>query len=239
MRASRFSILSSPTGIVHLFWKCHNSEYLLNLPNVKKLFFDSLIFGLKHRGTDNRVKLHAFCLMGNHVHQQMSFEGGAQALSHYMRVAHGRFGRLFNTLFRRSGKVANERPKTPLIGDSESQMRVHFYIEANPIRARMVKAEKLRFYIWNSYRYYAHGEVDDWTAVLTPPQWYMELGTNSEDRRRAYRKLFRQYLEQALSTGQRYLKRFIGTALWIKSREDALRDYLKSRCVTRDRAAPS
>jgi REP element-mobilizing transposase RayT len=73
MRLSRFAVLSKPSGIVHLFWRCHNREYLLDRPKVKKLFFDSLVFGLQHRGTDSSVKLHSFCLMGNHVHQQMSF----------------------------------------------------------------------------------------------------------------------------------------------------------------------
>ncbi len=176
MRVSRYQVLSQPIGSVHLFWKCHNSEYLLDRAGAKNLFFQSLIRGLKHRGSDDSVKLQSFCLMSNHVHQQMSYSAGAAKLSHVMRVAHGTFGMRFNRAFNRSGKVANERPKTPLINGVESEMRVHFYIEANPIRAGMVKPEKLRFYFWNSYRFYAHGEVDEWTQHITPPQWYIDLG---------------------------------------------------------------
>ena len=60
--------------------------------------------------------------MSNHVHQQMSYQNGATKLSHFMRVAHGTFGMRFNRAFNRSGKVANDRPKTPLIGGTESDL---------------------------------------------------------------------------------------------------------------------
>ena len=239
MRVSRFSVLSKPTGIVHLFWRCHNREYLLDRPDAKKLFFQSLIFGLGHRGSDSSVKLHAFCLMGNHVHKQMSFRNGAIKLSHFMRVANGRFGQLFNKKFERSGKVANERPKTPLIGDTESQMRVHFYIEANPIRANKRTFENLRFDLWNSYRYYAHGEVDEVTKHLTPPEWYLALGSSSKERQRSYRKLFLDYLERSLRSGAKFLKRFIGTALWMKDQEVALKALLKEKAMALAHASPS
>ena len=229
MRTSRFFILSQPSGIVHLFWRCHNREYLLDRPRAKGLFFQSLIFGLKHRGSFNSVKLHAFCLMSNHVHQQMSYENGVQKLSHVMRVAHGLFGRLFNNAFKRSGKVANERPKTSLIGDPVSQMKVHFYIEANPVRAGMVKLEKLRFYFWNSYRFYAYGEVDEWTSAITAPQWYLELGTTPEVRQKAYRNLFQYYLNQTVLVASQFLKRFIGTEIWVQHQELGLKKVLESR----------
>ena len=61
--------------------------------------------------------------MSNHIHQQMSYSDGATKFSHVMRVAHGTFGMRFNRAFGRSGKVANERPKTPLVGGTEAEMK--------------------------------------------------------------------------------------------------------------------
>ena len=229
MRPSRLSILSQPFGNVHLFWRCHNREYLLDRPGAKKLFFQSLILGLKHRSSDDSVKLHSFCLMSNHVHQQMSYSNGANKLSHFMRVAHGIFGRLFNNAFKRSGKVANERPKTSLIGDEISQMRVHFYIEANPIRAGMTKVEKLRFFFWNSYRYYAFGVEDEFTKNLTQPDWYRRLGNNPLERQRIYRKLFLSYLKRSTDKWPQFIARYIGPASWINSQESILKSLSKFR----------
>ncbi len=239
MRVSRYQVLSQPTGMVHLFWKCHDSAYLLEQNGAKELFFQSLIYGLKHRGSDNSVQIHSFCLMSNHVHQQMSYQNGASKLSHFMRVAHGTFGMRFNRVFKRSGKVANERPKTPLIGGTESEMRVHFYIEANPIRAGMVKLEKLRYFFWNSYRFYAHGIVDAWTKHLTPPQWYVDLGNTPEERQRAYRVLFRKYLEQFTVSWTQFLSHFIGDALWVRKMETHLKEQLFARSLASARASPT
>jgi putative transposase len=239
MRLSRYQVLSQPTGIVHLFWKCHNSEYLLERTGAKKLFFESLISGLKHRKSGNSVKLHTFCLMSNHVHQQLSYSDGAAKLSHVMRVAHSAFGMRFNRAFGRSGKVANERPKTPLIGGTASKMRVHFYIEANPIRAGMVKLDKLKYYFWNSYRFYAYGVIDEWTKHITPPQWYIDLGYTATERQKAYRDLFRKYLEQTTVSWRQFLGHFIGDPLWVQQMEAALKERFVARAIVSTRASPA
>jgi hypothetical protein len=114
-------------------------------------------------------------------------------------------------------------------------MRVHFYIEANPIRAGMVKPEKLRNYFWNSYRFYAHGEVDEWTKHITPPQWYIDLDQTPEGRQRAYRVLFRKYLEQTTVSWTQFLSHFIGDALWVRKMETALKEQSCVRALTIER----
>ncbi len=140
-----------------------------------------------------------------------------------MRVTNGLFGLRFNKKLRRTGKVANERPKTPLIGDSESQMRVHFYIEANPIRANITTLEKLRFFKWSSYRFYAYGIIDGFTRSLTPPQWYIELGKSDNDRQVRYRKLFRNYVQTKIGDPKLFFMKFIGAPAWIALEESRLK----------------
>jgi hypothetical protein len=111
-------------------------------------------------------------------------------------------------------------------------MRVHFYIEANPIRAKMVKLEKLRYFFWNSYRFYAFGERDEYTDFIDPPGWYLALGSGPEERQKIYRKLFRKYLEDSLSKGAKYLKRFIGTENWVLEQEERLKRLLRRNGVS-------
>src|SRR5690606_9407085 len=102
--------------------------------------------GLRHRNSDGSVLLHAFGIMDNHAHQILSYKRSLEMLSRFMRVAHGIFGSRFNKLHRRTGKVANERPKTSLIQSDHHAMRAQFYVEANPIRANICKAENLKLH---------------------------------------------------------------------------------------------
>ena len=143
----------------------------------------------------------------------IDYKDSSEHLSQFMRIAHARFGTQFNKLRQSSGKVANERPKTPLIEDPNHNIRVHLYIEANPIRAKIISLEKLRFYKYSSYGFYAHGIKTKWTELLTIPEWYLELGKTPKERQARYRKLFREYIEsdekvELIST------QFIGSLLW-------------------------
>ncbi len=162
----------------------------------------------------SKVKLHTYCLMDNHAHMQMSYDDDSSYLSSFMRVSHARFGQTFNKIFGRSGKVANERPKTPLIENSEHCMRVHFYIEANPVRANMVSLEKLKFYKYSCYKFFAHGIKDSWSKLLTLPEWYVTLGKTPRSRQSKYRKLFLKYLTSELFGSKWMYAKYIGSPMW-------------------------
>ncbi len=171
-------------------------------------------YALEHRSVNTNVKLYSYCLMDNHAHMQMSYDEDSSYLSSFMRVSHARFGYTFNKISKRSGKVANERPKTPLIENSEHCMRVHFYIEANPVRANMVTLEKLKFYKYSSYRFFAHGIRDAWTSLLTLPDWYLALGKTKAVRQSKYRKLFLKYLSSELFGSKWMYAKYIGGPVW-------------------------
>jgi len=115
-----------------------------------------------------------------------------------MQRSHSSFGSQYNKKHNRKGKVAIERPKTPVVEDeSHHQIDVHMYIEANPLRAGMVRnLKQLRSYRYSSYQYYAHGIENRFTKGLTEPKWYQSLGVNSKERQKAYQMLFRDYLER-------------------------------------------
>lgn len=215
MRIARRSLLPPDEGLVHKFFRCHNREFLLQNQSVKKLYQDCVSEALNQDGLKGQVQLHAFCIMNNHVHQLVHYKGGLDLFSEYMRRSHSRFGQIFNRNMQRSGKVANERPKTPLIQNYEHAMRVHFYIEANPIRASIAKSPNdLVGFTYNSYRFYAHGIRDAATKDLVEPEWYLELGPTPKLRQRAYRELFRQYVNQQIRSFFNSLATFIGDQLW-------------------------
>ncbi len=67
------------------------------------------------------------------------------------------------------------------------------YIEANPLRARMVARPE--DYPWSSYRHNALGAAE---ALLTPHETYSALGATAAERQAAYRALFAEGLDAAL-----------------------------------------
>ena len=95
-------------------------------------------------------------------------------------------------------------------------MRVHFYVEANPIRAKFRTLENLKSYVYSSYGFYAYGKKTKFTHLLTIPEWYLQLGKTAQERQTKYRKLFREYVNKYNpNISQIYKKVFIGTEIWI------------------------
>lgn len=170
--------------------------------------------------------------MDNHYHQSTSYNLSSEFLSQYMRYAHGLFGSKYNKIHKRSGKVAESRPKTSLIENAEHEMRVHFYIEANPIRAGLCKPENLKNYKFNSFKLYAYGIIDEYTKLLTLPYWYLELGNTSKERQRKYRQLFYEYLHEQkkpLWDYKVFEQSFIGSQLWKLKNERRISKTLKEQ----------
>lgn len=233
MRYSRSQALPPTQGTVHKYWRCHNRAFLLQDNALKELYLKCTEIGLKHRNTDSKVLLHAFGVMSNHVHQVATYQEALRRLSAYMRVTHGVFGSRFNRRCGRTGAVVNERPKTSLVQNSEHAMRVQFYVEANPIRAGVCKAENLKLHPYSSYRFYAYGIVDKFTKFLTPPSWYMSLGSTPQERQARYRSLFMAYLRRSSGKdhSQEMAGRFIGDDLWRSEQSTLLRERKRLRCL--------
>ena len=214
MRIPRSIQLSPDSGSVHKFWRCHNRAFLLKKQLVKDLYLECTEYALKHNSVKGKVLLSSFCIMNNHTHMHLNYDQSSDTLSQFMRIAHSRFGFTYNKLHNTSGKVANERPKTPLIEDPIHSMRVHFYIEANPIRSGVIKFEKLHLCPYSSFGFYAYGIRSKWSHLLTIPKWYLELGKSPRERQAKYRKLFKEYLK-IKENPQAMFRNFIGSYIWI------------------------
>ncbi len=228
VRISRSIQLGESSGRVHLYSRCHNKEYLLRQAYDKDDFLKCTFSSVNSEKYQHfqKVGVSAFCIMNNHFHILYTYNSGWENLSNHTRTAHGKFGRRFNDRLNRSGKVAESRPKTTFIQDAYHDMMAHFYIEANPIRAGICTFETLRHYKHCSYRFFAFGEVDQYTECLEIPEWYKELGETDYQRQRAYRALFKSYLER--TDGFAKLKRLVhkiyfGRARWVDEKTAKLR----------------
>ncbi|MDH4174126.1 MAG: hypothetical protein OEW90_12505 [Betaproteobacteria bacterium] len=111
--------------------------------------------------------VHAYALMGTHVHVLLTPERADGAMPLIRAVSVGDFDA--TPVYTRRYVLACMR-----------------YIEMNPVRAGLVRHPA--HYRWSSYRGNALGEAD---ALLTPHALYCALGRSDEERRAAYRMGFR------------------------------------------------
>jgi putative transposase len=190
MRIPR-SWLLDPHVAFHKMWQAHDHQHLLAAPETKRDYLDQL-FRFKPRATREGVKLYAYCVMDNHVHECGAIGDRFEPLSEWMRVAHGTFAQRFNKRVGRRGKVAIERPKTVVLEDDRAVLQVMLYLDANPVVAGLVA--DAGDWPWSSHGFYAYGTTDTWTKHLDPPDAYLALGETPVERQQAYRKCYEAYV---------------------------------------------
>lgn len=220
MRVPRRYLLP-PESSYHFIWRCINGEFMLNEAGVKRRYLDTRFrFLSRARG---KVQVHSYCLMDNHGHETGSLGAGSEHLSNWTRSAHSSFCRWLNIRINRRGPVAQDRPTTVAAEDEEALKNMMFYGDWNPVKAGICTHP--RDYTWSSYRYYAHGETNAWTAHLTPPQWYLELGSTDQHRQAAYRtECDRYWREKLLASSEAAESRCaFGSEAFVAHRERFLR----------------
>ena len=125
--------------------------------------------------------VHAYVLMGNHVHllATPSGPGGATRLMRSLAERYAPQARdCEGPLWERDFETWAVFPRRYLL----ACMR---YIELNPVRAAL--AARASDYRWSSFRANALGAHD---PVVTPHPFYLTLGRTGPSRRAAYRALF-------------------------------------------------
>lgn len=199
-----------PGFAVHKIWRGHNKEWNLATDSEKGQYAAFLNDELESEKNTNELNVATF--MSSHAHEMYQIHS-QPLFSDQMRRHHARYGQLFNKHHQRSGKVAEDRPKTCLIANDYYSMRATFYIHANPVRANMVRDAK--DYYWSTHRLYAYGKREKWMKNVIFPRWYMRLGKTMEDRQRKYRKLFDRYLREENLIKRYFLyKPFFGPYRW-------------------------
>jgi putative transposase len=135
--------------------------------------------------------VHAYVLMTNHVHLLLT-PRAAHSLPRTLQSLGRRYVRYVNAARGRSGTLWEGRYRAAPIDSEAHFLACCRYIELNPVRARL--ARRPRDYAWSSYRAHALGAAD---ALVGDHPLYRALGRTAEDRRAAYRALFRTRLDPA------------------------------------------
>lgn len=128
--------------------------------------------------------VHAYALMGNHVHLLLT-PGRADAAAELVNALNARYVRHLAATHEHSGRVWEDGFDASPIHARQYLLACMRYIESNPVRARLVTRPGA--YRWSSYRANALGNDD---ALITPHPLFYALGRTSEARQAAYRALF-------------------------------------------------
>jgi putative transposase len=113
-----------------------------------------------------QVKIHAYCLMGNHYHLLLETPFGN--LSRAMRHLDGVYTQKYNYFHKKDGSLFRGRFKSVLIDSDNYLIQLTRYIHLNPVVDGLV--EKAENYLWSSYKKYLNSESlfseSDWLTTL-------------------------------------------------------------------------
>jgi len=127
--------------------------------------------------------IHAYALMGNHVHLLFTSER-ARGASRLMPDIAASYARYLSDQYGHEGEVWEQPYDASPVHARAHLLACMRYIEENPVRAGLARLPA--DWPWSSYRANALGEHD---ARVTPHPHYYALGRSSRERRTAYAML--------------------------------------------------
>jgi len=164
------------------------------------VFFESADYELYLRSLGEAAKryecqIHAYVLMTNHTHLLVT-PGSERSVPLVMQAMGRSYVQTLNKKYNRTGTLWQGRYKASLVQDDGYLLACHKYIELNPVRAGLVSAPA--DYPYSSFAHNAGGISD---GLVTPHNIYESLACTVEERRAAYRRLFRDSIApEMLST---------------------------------------
>ena len=162
---------------LHIVQRGHDQQAVF----VQRADFEYYLSNLFETKRKLFVKLHAYCLMTNHVHLILSPGLDANNISKLLRVLAARQTRYVNKLECRTGTLWEGRFKASLIDTDAYLLACYRYVELNPVRAAIVASPE--DYDWSSYRFHASLEEND---SLDHSDTFLSLGRTKRERALAY-----------------------------------------------------
>lgn len=137
---------------------------------------------LRIASSEAQVSVHAYVLMGNHVHLLLA-ANRCGAISTVMRRVGQAYAQTFNLRHGRTGALWQGRFKSSLVETERYLLNVMRYIELNPVRAGLVtRPENHR---WSSIHKHLGFSSE---PMLTPHPLYLALGRDFRARASWWRK---------------------------------------------------
>jgi len=163
----------SKTGIYHVILRGANRQEVFHDDEDNIKFLEILLKQKK----DDRVKVHGWCLMGNHAH--LVLKEGCEDLSVSMKRIGVSYAWHYNLKYNTTGHLFQDRYRSERIEKDKYLLTVIRYIHQNPLKAGLVK--RVEDWRWSSCLGYYGKEVF--------PQGLLDdslvLGLFSEDRETA------------------------------------------------------
>ncbi len=163
----------------HVVQRGHNRQAVF----AEEAEFCRYLHDLRELKTLFDVRLHAYCLMTNHVHLLLSPGEAVVGMGQLMKALAARATRYRNKLEGRSGTLWESRYKSSPVQTEQYLLACSRYIELNPVRACMVSTPD--DYQWSSYRQRIGIEAVQW---IDYDPCYLGLAHTEVERRQLYRR---------------------------------------------------
>jgi REP element-mobilizing transposase RayT len=149
--------LHVPGGLYHVILRGNARQEIFSAAADRLRFYELLADGVARFG----YRVHAFCLMTNHVH--LALQAGETPLSAGMQNLGLRYTQYLNARLRRVGHVFQGRFKAFLVDQDAYGLALVRYLHLNPVRAGMVREPAA--YRWSSHRAYLGREGLAWLST--------------------------------------------------------------------------
>lgn len=132
----------SETGIYHVILRGANRQEIFHDDDDRIKFLETLD---KYKNS-TKMKVHGWCLMGNHVH--LLLEEGSEELSVTMKRIGVSYVSYYNSKYKTTGHLFQDRFRSEKVESDNYLLTVIRYIHQNPLKADMVK--RIEEWKWSS-----------------------------------------------------------------------------------------
>lgn len=176
-----------PAGIAqHIIQRGNNRQNCFSVAQDYALYINCL----HEAALQDRVDIHAWVLMTNHVHL-LATPHIDDGISLMMQAIGRKYVRYFNLANGRTGTLWEGRFRSCLVSSDDYLLTCYRYIELNPVRAKLSGSPA--DYSWSSYPSNALGKK---SKLITFHPNYLALGDTETERQTRYQTL----IEQIIST---------------------------------------
>jgi putative transposase len=166
-----------PGALYHAILRGNNGRVIFFDDQDRTRFYLLLQEGIERFGH----RIHAFCLMTNHVH--LAIQMGEIPLSRILQNLSFRYTRWMNWRQKGSGHLFQGRYKAVVVDADTYLQELIRYVHLNPVRAGIVKEPE--GYLWSGHRAYLGLEMIPW---LTTDWVLSQFSKRLTLARRAYRR---------------------------------------------------
>lgn len=175
-----------PTALYHVILRGNGGQKIFFSQEDRFRFYLLLQEGIERY----EHRIHAFCLMTNHIH--LAIQVGDIALPRIIQNIAFRYTRWANWCQGRTGHLFQGRYKAVLVDADSYLLGLTRYIHLNPVRSGIVREPE--DYPWSGHRVYLGLEVIPWLTT----DWVLSMFSSNVKRSRwAYRK----FVEEGKSGG--------------------------------------